>query len=151
MDVAGETTIFYVKILNHPIDSQPFTDGWPSGSHGKKQLGPSMFWRGDLSVCFFAPPVPTTDLKYWLILRNQFWRPFTTGWEFTQMVVFGRDSAPQSTLKIFEHSGLGTVKFWNKFILQVSFPDTQLLKCVYLAGNSYLKKILKTMPNLFRV
>ena len=28
----GETTIFYMKIWNHPIDFQPFIYGWPWGS-----------------------------------------------------------------------------------------------------------------------
>ena len=33
MDGNGETTISYVKIGNHhPIDSQPFINGWPWGS-----------------------------------------------------------------------------------------------------------------------
>ena len=62
MDVAGETTIFYAKILNHPIDSQPFIDGWPSGSYGKKQLGPSMFWRVNFRL-FFRSPRPHQKLE----------------------------------------------------------------------------------------
>ena len=40
----GETTISYVKIGNHPIDGQPFINGWLQGVPGfldpKKTWGP---------------------------------------------------------------------------------------------------------------
>ena len=36
MDVWWFPTISYVKIGNHPIDSQPFINGWPWGSRWKQ-------------------------------------------------------------------------------------------------------------------
>jgi len=48
----GETTIFYIKIWNHPIDSQPFINGRPWGSKGVT-IG-SSHHRGPISSPSFS-------------------------------------------------------------------------------------------------